>query len=169
MSAKERRTHPPQKRAINPTLRLAPDLAIPPPGYVRPETAPPSFTTPTRGVRRDLAALGSADLAEPQRLLADHAMLGMTGTTSWYPGQATCVPFIAAHAIGGPGDWRMLPLRASGRLAAGGYHNRNDQAYHPFSIVVLAALAVAIGPAARRHSRKTTPVRTGVTRTETRV
>ena len=46
------------------------------------------------------------------RLLADDAVLEMTGTTSWYSGKATCVPFIAAQAIGQAGDWRMVPLHA---------------------------------------------------------
>ena len=144
MSAKERRTHPPQKRAINPSLVLAPDRGIPPPGDTLLETAPPFFTAPTRGVRRYLAAFGSSDLAELERLLADHAVLEMTGTTSWYSGKATCVPFIAAPAIGRPSDWRMLPLHASGRLAAGAYHKENDQTHHSFSIVVLATTSTQI-------------------------
>src|SRR6516162_187969 len=112
MSAKERRTHPLQKRVINPIVMLAPDLGIPPPGDALLETALPFFTAPTRGVRRYLAAFGSSDLAERERLLADHAVLQMTGTTSWYSGKATCVPFIAAPPIGRPSDWRMLPLHA---------------------------------------------------------
>ena len=108
MSAKERRTHPPQKRAINPILVLAPDLGIPPPGDALLETAPPFFTAPTRGVWRYLAAFGSSDLAELERLLADGAGLETTGTTNWHSGKATCVPFIAAQVIGRPGDGRIL-------------------------------------------------------------
>ena len=108
MRAKERRTHPPQKRVINPIVMLAQDLGIPPPGDALLETAPPFFTAPTRGVRRYLAAVGSSAPAELERLLADHAVLEMTGTTSWHSGKATCVPFIAAQAIGRPGGWRML-------------------------------------------------------------
>ena len=108
MSAKERRTHPPQTPVINRILVLAPDLGSPPPGDALLETAPPFFTAPTRGVRRYLAAVGSSDPAELERLLADHAVLEMTGTTSWHSGKATCVPFIAAQAIGRPGGWRML-------------------------------------------------------------
>ena len=109
MRANERRTHPPQKRVINPIVMLAPDLGTPPPGDALLETAPPFFTAPTRGVRRYLAAVGSSDPAELERLLADHAVLEMTGTTRLYSGRATCVPFIAAQAVGRPGDWRILP------------------------------------------------------------
>jgi hypothetical protein len=53
--------------------------------------------------------------------------------------------------------------------AAGAYHKGEDGAYYPFSIVVLAALAVATGAAARRHRSQATAVRTDVNRTETRV
>ena len=52
-----------------------------------------------------------------ERLLADEAMLEMTGTTSWYSAKSTCVPFIAAQAIGRTGNWRMLSLRAWGQPA----------------------------------------------------
>jgi hypothetical protein len=166
MSAKERRTHPPQKPVINAIVMLAPDRGIPPPGYARPETAPPFLTAPTRGVRRYLAACGRADLAKLEHLFADDAVLEMTRTTSWYPGQATGVMFIAAHAIGRLG--RLADAPPPCFRSAGAYYQGNDQAYHPFSIVVLAALAGA-GPAAGRHARKSTPVRTDVTRTERRV
>ena len=108
MRANERRTHPPQKRVINPIVMLAQDLGIPPPGDALLETAPPFFTAPTRGVRRYLAAVGSSDPAELERLLADHAVWEMTGTTNWHSGKATCVPFIAAQVIGRPGDGRIL-------------------------------------------------------------
>jgi RNA polymerase sigma-70 factor (ECF subfamily) len=93
---------------------------------------------------RYLAAFESSDLAEMERLLADEAVLEMTGTTSWYSGKATCVPFIATQAIGRPGDWRMLPLRACGQLAAGAYHRQSDQAYLPFAVVVLATTSTQI-------------------------
>jgi RNA polymerase sigma-70 factor (ECF subfamily) len=87
---------------------------------------------------RYLSAFETSDLAEIERLLADDAVLEMTGTTSWYSGKETCVPFIATQAIGRAGDWRMLAVRACGQLAAGAYHRGRDQAYHPFAVVVLA-------------------------------
>ena len=70
--------------------------------------------------------------------MADDAILEMTGTASWFSGKATCVPFIAAQAIGQSGDWRMLPLHANGQLAVAAYHLGDDDTYHPFAIVVLA-------------------------------
>jgi RNA polymerase sigma-70 factor (ECF subfamily) len=85
-----------------------------------------------------LAAFEQSDMAALERLLADEATLEMTGTTTWFAGKATCVPFIATQAIGRTGDWRMLPVQANGQLAAAAYHRGDDEAYHPFAIVVLA-------------------------------
>jgi RNA polymerase sigma-70 factor (ECF subfamily) len=95
-----------------------------------------------RGARRVLdrymAAFERSDMAAIERLLADDATLEMTGTTTWFSGKVTCVPFIAAQAIGRSGDWRMLPVAANGQLAAAAYHHADDGAYYPFAIVVLA-------------------------------
>ena len=71
-------------------------------------------------------------------LLADDAILEMTGTTTWFSGKATCLPFIAAQAIGETGDWRMVPVHANGQLAAAAYHLDDEDHYQPFAIVVLA-------------------------------
>jgi hypothetical protein len=55
-------------------------------------------------LERYLTAFEHSDMAEIERLLADDAVLEMTGTTTWFSGKATCAPFIAAQAIGRPGD-----------------------------------------------------------------
>lgn len=73
------------------------------------------------------------------RLLAEDAVLEMTGTATWFSGKATCVPFIASQAIGRPGDWRMVPFHANGQLAVAAYHLDDRERYHPFAIVVLAS------------------------------
>jgi RNA polymerase sigma-70 factor (ECF subfamily) len=108
------------------------------------ELAEPTDKGARQVLDRYLAAFESSDLAEMERLLADDAVLELIGTTSWYSGKATCVPFIAAQAIGRPGDWRMVTLHACGQLAAGAYHKGNDRAYHPFAIVVLATTSTHI-------------------------
>ena len=87
---------------------------------------------------RYIAAFEQSDVAAMERLLADDAILEMTGTATWFSGKATCVPFIAAQAIGQAGDWRMVPLHANGQLAVGAYHLDDRDSYHPFAIVVLA-------------------------------
>ncbi|MGA2828141.1 MAG: hypothetical protein ABSF03_18715 [Streptosporangiaceae bacterium] len=80
-------------------------------------------------------------MAALERLLAEDAALEMTGTTTWFSGKATCVPYISAFAIGSPGDWEMVGLHANGQLGAAAYHRGDDGGYHPFAIVILATTA----------------------------
>jgi RNA polymerase sigma-70 factor, ECF subfamily len=108
------------------------------------ELADPTDHGARQVLDRYLAAFETSDLAEMERLLADQAVLEMTGTTTWFSGKATCLPFIATQAIGQRGDWRMLPLRACGQLAACAYHRESDGAYYPFAIVVLATTSTHI-------------------------
>jgi RNA polymerase sigma-70 factor (ECF subfamily) len=100
--------------------------------------AEPTDPGARRVLDRYLAAFEQSDAAAIERLLADDAVLEMTGTTTWFSGKATCLPFITGQALGRPGDWRMLPLAANGQLAAAAYHRADDGAYHPFAVVVLA-------------------------------
>ena len=61
----------------------------------------------------------------------------MTGTTTWFAGKATCLPFIATQAIGAAGDWRLVPVAANGQLGAAAYRLGADSRHHAFAIVVL--------------------------------
>jgi RNA polymerase sigma-70 factor (ECF subfamily) len=101
-----------------------------------------------QGARRVLdgyiAAFEQSDSSAIERLLADHAVLEMTGTSTWFSGKGTCLPFIAKQAIGDPGDWLMTPLRANGQLGAGAYQRSGDGAYLPFAVVVLATTSTTI-------------------------
>jgi RNA polymerase sigma-70 factor (ECF subfamily) len=97
-----------------------------------------------RVLDRYLAAFEQSDMAEMERLLADDAILEMTGTRTWFSGKATCAPFIAAQAIGRPGDWRMLPLEANGQLAAAAYHRNDDHEYSAFAVVVLSSTSTHV-------------------------
>jgi RNA polymerase sigma-70 factor (ECF subfamily) len=108
------------------------------------DLAEPTDRGARRVLDRYLAAFTNSDLDAIRSLLADEAVLEMTGTTSWFSGKATCLPFIANQAIGRHGDWRMLPLRANGQLGAAAYHRGDDDAYHPFAIVVLATTSAHI-------------------------
>jgi RNA polymerase sigma-70 factor (ECF subfamily) len=87
---------------------------------------------------RYMAAFEQSDMGGDRTPAVDDAILEMTGTTTWFSGKATCVPFIAAQAIGEPGDWRMVPLHANGQLAAAAYHLGEDEKYHPYAIAVIA-------------------------------
>jgi RNA polymerase sigma-70 factor (ECF subfamily) len=106
--------------------------------------AEPTGDAARRVLDRYLAAFEQSDMAAIERLLTDDAVLEMTGTTTWFSGKATCVPFIATQAIGRAGDWRMVPLLANGQLAAAGYHRGDDGAYHPFAVVVLATTSTHV-------------------------
>ena len=102
------------------------------------ELAEPTDEHARRVLDRYVAAFEGSDMEAIERLLADDAVLEMTGTATWFSGKATCVPFIAAQAIGDRGDWRLIPLHANGQLASAAYHLGADGGYQPFSIVVIA-------------------------------
>jgi RNA polymerase sigma-70 factor (ECF subfamily) len=89
---------------------------------------------------RYIAAFERSDITAIERVLTDDAILEMTGTATWFSGKATCVPFIAAQAIGQAGDWRMVPVHANGQLAVAAYHlSDGGGSYVPFAIVILAS------------------------------
>lgn len=95
-----------------------------------------------RGARlvldRYMDAFRRSDMAALERLLADDAILEMTGTATWFSGKATCAPYLQTYAIGVPGDWEMLPLRANGQLGAATYHRGGDGTYRGLGLVVVA-------------------------------
>jgi RNA polymerase sigma-70 factor (ECF subfamily) len=105
------------------------------------DLAEPADKGARRVLDRYMAAFEQSDMAAMERLLAEDAALEMTGTTTWFAGKATCVPYISAFAIGSPGDWRMIAHHANGQLGAAAYRRGDDGRYHPFAIVVLATTA----------------------------
>jgi RNA polymerase sigma-70 factor, ECF subfamily len=102
------------------------------------DIAEPTDEQARRVLDQYIAAFERSDAAAIERLLANDAVLEMTGTSTWFSGKATCTPYITEQAIGHPGDWIAVPLRANGQLAAAAYHLGPDEAYHAFAIVVLA-------------------------------
>jgi RNA polymerase sigma-70 factor (ECF subfamily) len=108
------------------------------------DLAEPSDKGARRVLDRYMAAFAQSDMAALERLLAEDAVIEMTGTTTWFSGKATCVPYLNAFAIGSPGDWQMAALQVNGQLGAAAYHRGENGAYHPFAIVVLAATATHI-------------------------
>jgi RNA polymerase sigma-70 factor (ECF subfamily) len=104
--------------------------------------AEPTDAGARRIVDRYVAAFEQSDMAAIERLLADDAVLEIAGSTTWFSGKATCVPYIAAQAIGYEGEWRIVPIGANGQLAGAAYRRGDDGAYHAFAIVVLATTSV---------------------------
>jgi RNA polymerase sigma-70 factor, ECF subfamily len=105
------------------------------------DLAEPSDEGARRVLDRYMTAFAQSDMAALERLLAEDAVLEMTGTTTWFSGKATCVPYISAFAIGSPGDWQMAALHANGQLGTAAYRRGDDGGYHPFAVVVLATTA----------------------------
>ncbi len=108
------------------------------------DLAEPTDVDARRVLDRYLAAFERSDLAEIERLLGDDAVLETTGSTSWFAGKATCLPFIATYGIGQRGEWRMLPVRANGQLAAAAYRRDGDGVHRRFAIVVLATTSTQL-------------------------
>jgi RNA polymerase sigma-70 factor, ECF subfamily len=67
------------------------------------DLAEPADEGARRVLDRYMAAFESSDPAAIKRLLADDAVLEMTGTSTWFPGKATCERFITRRPLAGPG------------------------------------------------------------------
>jgi RNA polymerase sigma-70 factor, ECF subfamily len=91
-----------------------------------------------------IAAIENADAAALERLLTEDAILEATPMRTWFAGRRTCVPFLANHVMGSPGDWRMLPTSANGQPAAAAYTRGPDGNYQPHGICVLTVTSAGI-------------------------
>jgi RNA polymerase sigma-70 factor, ECF subfamily len=91
-----------------------------------------------------IAAFQNADAAALERLLAKDATLEAPPLRTWYAGLRFCLPYMAAHVLGSPGHWRMLPASANGQPAVVAYHRGDDGGYLPYGIVVLTAASGGI-------------------------
>jgi RNA polymerase sigma-70 factor, ECF subfamily len=117
------------------------------------QLAEPTDKRASRILDRYIAAFEQSDIEAIEQLLAADAVLEMAGTTTWFSGKTTCMPFIATEAIGQSGNWRMLPLQANGQLGAAAYHRADDGSYSRFAIIVLATTLTEV----RRISLFTEP------------
>ena len=93
---------------------------------------------------RYIAAFQDADAAALERLLREDATLEAPPLRTWYAGIKFCLPYMAAHVLGSPGHWRMLPASANGQPAVAAYYRGSDGGYPPYGIVVLTATAGGI-------------------------
>jgi RNA polymerase sigma-70 factor, ECF subfamily len=91
-----------------------------------------------------IAAFESGDAASLGRLLVRDAVLEFPPSTTWFAGKETCVRFLAAQAIGAPGDWRMVPSEANGQPAAVAYLRGDDGRHHAFGVAVLTVTSGGI-------------------------
>jgi RNA polymerase sigma-70 factor (ECF subfamily) len=91
-----------------------------------------------------LAAFERSDAKALERLLHEDATLEASPARTWFAGRATCAPFLAAQAMGVPGDWRMVATRANGQPAAVVYRLAADGVHRAFGIAVLTTTATEI-------------------------
>lgn len=108
------------------------------------DVAEPSEPEARAVLDRYMDAFERSDMAELERLLSDDATIEMTDTPTWFAGKATCTRYIAEHAIGRPGDWHLLPVRANGHVAAAAYIRQPDGAFRPCGISVLTTTSTHI-------------------------
>lgn len=91
-----------------------------------------------------MAAFEKADVSLLEVALREDAALEVVGSRTWFAGNTTCLPFLAAQALGGPGDWRMVPIAANGQPAAAAYLRGDDGLHHAYGIAVLDVTATGI-------------------------
>ena len=95
-------------------------------------------------LERYIAAFEKADAAALERLLCDEATLEATPLRTWLAGCRSCVPYLRAHVLGAPGDWRMLPTSANGQPAAVCYLRGGDGSHQAYGAVVLTVSTAGI-------------------------
>ncbi len=88
-------------------------------------------------LQRYIAAFENADATALEQLLRADATLEATPLRTWLAGRRTCLPYLVAHVLGSPGDWRMEPTRANGQPAAVVHRRGPEGALHPYGVVVL--------------------------------
>jgi RNA polymerase sigma-70 factor, ECF subfamily len=107
------------------------------------------ITQPTGPRARELleqyvTAFENADAAALERLLLEDATIEAPPLRTWFSGRKTCVPFLAHHVLGSPGDWRMLATSANGQPAAAAYTRDRHGNYQPYGICVLTVTGQGI-------------------------
>ncbi len=85
-----------------------------------------------------IAAFETSDLSILERVLRKDASLEMIGSTTWFAGNDTCLPYLAT-VLGAPGDWRMTPIHANGQPAVKTYYQGE-----PFGVALLTLAGTGI-------------------------
>jgi RNA polymerase sigma-70 factor (ECF subfamily) len=91
-----------------------------------------------------MAAFANADASELAQVLRRDAALEMVGSRTWFAGRATCLPFIADHVLGAPGEWAMIAVTANGQPAAVAYQRDADGVMRAFGVAVLTVTVTGI-------------------------
>lgn len=103
-------------------------------------TREPTAPEATALLARYIDAFQRSDPGAITALLCEDAALEMVPVRTWFSGKATCAPFLRAHALFAPGDWRMTPTSANGQPAAIAYLRGA-----PYGVAVLTLRPTGIG------------------------
>jgi RNA polymerase sigma-70 factor (ECF subfamily) len=104
----------------------------------------PGSATARRYLDRYIAAFESGDANRLRGLLIDDVVMEATPQSTWFRGLKHCIPFLQAHIVGAPGDWRMFPTLANGTTAIVAYRRGPDDAMAAYGVVVLEAVPQGI-------------------------
>lgn len=91
-----------------------------------------------------IKAFENSDAAALERLLRADATLETVPSATWFAGKQTCAPFVARHAIGTPGEWRLVPIEANGQPGTAVYRRGEDGVRRAFGVSVLTLAADGI-------------------------
>jgi RNA polymerase sigma-70 factor (ECF subfamily) len=84
-----------------------------------------------------IRAFESSDVDVLARALVSDAAIELIPSGTWFSGITTCVPFLAAEAIGAQGDWRMLATVANGQPAVAAYFRDSAGAHRAWGVAAL--------------------------------
>ena len=90
-----------------------------------------------------IAGFENADMAALERALRSDAAIEMVGTRTWFEGRDTCLRYLT-HAVGLPGDWRIIPTTANGQPAGAAYLRDSDGIHRAFGFGVLTVTETGI-------------------------
>ncbi|MPZ61548.1 MAG: sigma-70 family RNA polymerase sigma factor [Propionibacteriales bacterium] len=127
--------------AVNSALQRARDQ------LARLEPHEDRLAEPTEPERRALldryvAAFENADLADLTTLLRDDVVLEMPPYPIWFRGVESCRRFLARR-IGGPGDLRLLPIRANGQSGFAHYRREADGTYRGYGVLHVVTMSTS--------------------------
>ena len=89
-------------------------------------------------VERFVAAWERSDVDGVVAMLAADARMTMPPLPSWYAGRDAVAVFLSGWALAGAKRWRLVPVRANGQLAFGGYTwDEETGTFIPHSVKVL--------------------------------
>jgi RNA polymerase sigma-70 factor (ECF subfamily) len=89
-------------------------------------------------VERYVAAWERSDVDAVVAMLAEDARMTMPPLPTWYRGREEVAVFLRGWPLGGAKRWRLIPARANGQLAFGGYiWEEEKRAFMPHEVNVL--------------------------------